>query len=136
MSFILPEETQKKFYELGVSTVYLFGSRAQELETPLSDYDFGILLAPGTKRSLELYNQLFAIFDPLCPRGHENDVIDIVFLDDVVSLELRMHIVRYGRVLFDTDSKARVRFEEQTMFRYCDYRPLLDMFDRAILASL
>lgn len=136
MRFILSEETQKQLYELGVSTVYLFGSRAQDMETPLSDYDFGILLAPGKSRSLELYNQLFSIFDPLCPRTRDNDVVDIVFLDNAVSLELRMHVVRYGRVLSDTDPRTRLRFEEQTMLHYCDYRPLLDMFDRAILASL
>ena len=65
----------------------------------------------------------------------ENDVIDIVFLKNV-GLELRFHVIRYGTVLYDDDPQRRLAFEAETTLLYCDYRPILDQFDKAILQSL
>lgn len=130
------DKAKKQLRSLGVKTVYLFGSRAQGAAGPLSDYDFAVLTGKSDhRRGDQLYDALYDIFAPFCPRSLKNDVIDIVFLDNA-PLELSFHIIKYGKTLFDADPLARGRFEEQTMEEYCDFRPLLDMFDRAILASI
>ncbi len=132
----LSKTDKNKLAALGAQALYLFGSRAQGVEGPLSDYDFGILMAEeGNKRGGVLYDAIYDILSPLCPRTLENDVIDIVFVRDA-PLELRFHIIRYSKVLFDATPRERGRFEDNTTMLYCDYRPLLDMFDKAILATL
>lgn len=136
MLITLSKPDQNKLSALGVQALYLFGSRAQGVEGPLSDYDFGVLMPEeGHKRGGKLYDAMYDILAPLCPRTLENDVIDIVFVRDA-PLELRFHIIRYGKVLYDADPRERGRFEDNTTMLYCDYRPLLDMFDKAILATL
>ncbi|MEW6610311.1 MAG: nucleotidyltransferase domain-containing protein [Patescibacteria group bacterium] len=133
---IIPSTTAQILKDLGVTALYLFGSRALYVEGPLSDYDFGVLMQrEGHARGDEAYQQLYDVLSPLCPRTQENDIIDIVFLRDA-PLELRYHVIRYGRVIFDNDSRARLRFEEHTTLAYCDYRPLLTMFDQMILARI
>ncbi|HCU25710.1 MAG TPA: hypothetical protein DF383_11900 [Deltaproteobacteria bacterium] len=119
-----------------VLAVYLFGSRAQGIENPLADYDYGILTRQkGHRRGDALYQKLYDILSEISPRTLANDVIDIVFLRDA-GLELRFHVIRYGKILYDRDPGARLAFEVQTGLLYCDYRPLLDEFDRVILESL
>lgn len=121
---------------MGVKTVYLFGSRARGTAGPLSDYDFAVLTKKkGHQRGGQLYDTLYDILSPLCPRNRKNDVIDIVFLDNV-SLELKFHVIRYGKIIFDSDPLGRGRFEEQVIEEYCDFRPILNMFDKTILASI
>lgn len=134
--FVLPQKTKQQLKRLGVTALYLFGSRAQGLAGPLSDYDFGVLVKDAKKtRDSKLYLKLYDILSPLCPRTLKNDVIDIIFLNQA-PLELKFHIIKRGRVLFDANPRTRLNFEEKTMLEYCDYRPMLNMFDKIILASL
>jgi predicted nucleotidyltransferase len=136
MTVKLSKTNQNKLSALGVQALYLFGSRALGVAGPLSDYDFGVLMPEeGHKRGGKLYDEIYDILSPLCPRTLENDIIDIIFVRDA-PLELRFHIIRYGKVLFDAAPRDRGRFEDNTTMLYCDYRPLLDMFDKAILATL
>lgn len=130
------KEQQKTLSKLGVEALYLFGSRAQDVKSPLADYDYAVLTKKrGHNKGDELYLTLYDILSLVSPRTLKNDVIDIVFLRDA-GLELRFHVIRYGKVLFETDLKARLDFESETTLLYCDYRPLLDAFDRTILQSL
>ena len=132
----LSEENRNALRNLGAEALYLFGSRAQGAEGPLSDYDFAALMTKGgEKRGGKTYDAIYDILSPLCPRTLDNDIIDIVFLRDA-PLELKMHIVRYGKILLDENPRARAKFEEETTLLYCDFRPILDMFDKAILATL
>ncbi len=120
----------------GVVALYLFGSRALGTASEHSDYDYAVLLQEtGHARGEPLYFALYNLLAEISPRTLDNDVIDIVFLRDA-PLELRFHVVQHGRVLFDDDALNRVRFEELTVRLYCDYRPILDEFDRTILGSL
>ena len=136
MNLRFSKQDKNRLKTLGVVALYLFGSRAQGLAGPLSDYDFAVLMKePGQKRGGEVYNQLYEILSPLCPRTLKNDIIDIIFLRDT-QLELRFHVIRYGKVLFDAQPLRRLRFEVETQLLYNDYRPILDMFDKAILATI
>ena len=40
----MKKEIRRELKELGVSTVYLFGSRASQRQSRLSDVDFGVVL--------------------------------------------------------------------------------------------
>lgn len=126
----------KQLSGLNVQAVYLFGSRAQGKSGPFSDYDYAVLLEEkGHFRGDELYFQLYDIFSEISKRELKNDIIDIVFLRDA-GLELAFHVIRYGKVIFEKDVKARLYFETITTLKYCDYRPLLDEFDKAILEAI
>lgn len=134
----LQDDDKNALRKLGVAALYLFGSRAAGVEGPLSDYDFGILLKdsslvkPGNDTQ-KLYQALYDFLSPLCPRTLENDVIDIIFLQSGVSLELQAHIVRDGKVLFDENPILRADYEAQVMMRMADFQPILNIFDQAIL---
>lgn len=136
MGLKLSKQDKNRLRTLDVVALYLFGSRAQGLSGPLSDYDFAVLMNnKGHRRGGEMYNQLYEILSPLCPRTLKNDMIDIIFLLDT-PLELRFHVIRYGKILFDAQPLRRLRFEVETQLLYNDYRPILDMFDKAILATI
>ncbi len=129
----IPSDIAGRLRKLGVVSLYLFGSRAQGVAGPRSDFDFAVLMgSAGHQRGDATYDALYDLLSPLCPRTLQNDVLDMVFLDDA-GLELKTHVLRYGKVLFDADPRARLQFEEQTMLEYADYKPILDTFDRAIL---
>lgn len=136
----ISKETQKALTALGVVALYLFGSRAQGRAGPLSDYDFAVLLKDSTlfrssKKKEALYDGLYRLLSPLCPREFPNDILDIVFLQRV-SLELQMHVVRHGCVLFDTDPQLRSDFEASIMLRAADFAPLRHFMSTMLLARL
>jgi len=136
MEITFSEQEKTQLQSLGVVALYLFGSRAQGTDGPLSDFDFAVLMdRDGYARGGEAYQKLYDLLSPHCERTLQNDVIDIIFLRDV-GLELRHHVVRYGRVIYDAEPLSRGRFEARTMTEYCDFRPLLKSIDRAILASV
>lgn len=141
MMIKLSPQLKKQLGRLGVIAVYLFGSRAQGRAGPLSDFDFGVLLrehgALDGGQSLTLYDKLYDIFSPLCPRTLKNDIIDIVFLDSPrVPLELKFHVITRGKILFDRLPQQRADFESLITLKYADFQPTLTMFDRALLARL
>ena len=126
----------KTLNKLKVQAVYLFGSRAQGKEGPLSDYDYAVLLKErGHSKGDTLYFKLYDLFCEVSPRTLKNDVLDIVFLRDA-NLEICFHIIRYGKVLYEKMSQVRLDFEIQTTLLYCDYKPLLEKHDQEILQSL
>jgi len=134
-------KNKKEFRSLGVITVYLFGSRAQSVAGPLSDYDYAVLLAQPSilknyRAKAHLYDAIYDILSPLSPRTLDNDVIDIVFLQSGVSLELQANVVKHSIVLFDDDPDSRADYEAQVMIRFADVKPILHQIDQAILARI
>ena len=136
----IPSTLHQKFRELGVATVYLFGSRAQGSAGPLSDYDFAILMNKGEKMPRvgmvsPLYYTLYDILSPFCPREFPYDILDIIFLEKA-PLELQLHVIRHGKVIFDANQKLRANFEESVMFKTADFAPLRHLMHAALLARL
>lgn len=137
-TFTFSDADRERLRALGVASVYLFGSHATGTASRRSDYDFAVLTQRGRpvpERLDPTYYALYDLLEKYCPRTLANDVIDIVFLERA-PLELRSHVVRYGRILFDDAPQVRARFEERTMEAAADYAPLLRRFDQTILASL
>jgi len=129
---------KKQFEEIGVMTLYLFGSRAQKKEHPLSDFDFAVLLTDPKRirrEQLDLYHSLYSILSELTePATLAQDVIDIVFLDSPsVSLELKSHIAQKATVLYDTQPERRKNFERDVMLMNADFHPLRAMMSTALL---
>ena len=133
---ILTTKHKQMLSKLGVQAIYLFGSRALQTHTAASDYDYAILMQnKGHSKGDDVYFALYNLLTEISPRTLENDIIDIVYLRDV-GLELRFHVIRYGQVIYDHNPQARINFEVETELLYCDYRPLLDEFDKIILEGL
>lgn len=126
-------EHQRRLAASGVTALYLFGSHALGKASELSDYDYAVLMpTAGHGKGDPLYQDLYALLSEVSERSLKNDIIDIVFLRDA-GLELAFHVIRYGKVLYEGDLTARLNFEERIMKLYCDYKPVLDSFDKAIL---
>lgn len=63
------------------------------------------------------------------------DGVDLVVLDHA-PLWLSGRIAQYGRLLFDDDPPARVRWQADTRLQYLDDRPAVDARYRAFAARL
>lgn len=132
---------KSKLRTLGVVSLYLFGSHAEGVATEKSDYDFAVLMSdaslvkPG-RSTQELYQQLYESLAPICLKDVANQVVDIIFLQSGVSLELQANVVEFGKLLLDDDPELRANYEEQVMLRMADIRPILDEMDKTILERI
>jgi predicted nucleotidyltransferase len=138
MDICLSDNTKNALREAGVAVLYLFGSRAQEKNSPLSDYDFGILLTNPTRLkngTMDSYHVLYPILADLTrPETLDADVIDIVFLDSShVPLELKSNIVRTGKVLFNENEFLRSDFTSRILLQSADFAPLRKEMSAALV---
>lgn len=130
----LPADELKK---LKVGLVYLFGSHAEGVAGPASDYDIGIVFTDSTivrGNTIEIYNALYNTFSDIFDLSNFK-AIDIVFLERA-PLELRFDVISHGVVLFEISPEFRADFEERVEMLYRDFKPLLDEFDRTILERI
>lgn len=134
----LSAQTKQHLKQIGVSALYLFGSRAQGASTERSDFDFGVLLSDVRTLRVsptDIYDRLYPILASITePETLEADVIDIVFLDSPhVPLEIKSHIVRKSRVLFDNDPQHRADVEADIMLKTADFAPLKKLMSDALI---
>ena len=134
INFDLPEE---KLEKLGVAGIYLFGSQAQGISGPLSDFDFGILLEnPRILRDIEkrkkIYDELYDIFSKQIKKLCD---IDIVFLQDVF-LQLQYHVVSQGVIIYQKEPKILGDYKERVIEQYADFTPFRREFHKAILERI
>lgn len=120
---------------LGITTVYLFGSRAQGIAQASSDYDVGLLLRDPSVLRQGTEALYLSVYDVLQELVAQPVNIDIVFLDQA-PLQLRYHVIRYGQVLHDSDAVRRGRFEQRTLEEHADFEPYRRMFEEATLARI
>ena len=83
-----------------IKLVYLFGSRARNTSSPISDYDFAIYLDTRDKRRindirLEIYDKI--------SRFLKTDDIDILILNTVEMPELKFMIVTEGKLIYEEE---------------------------------
>ena len=133
-SVILSTQTKKELNQLGVVVVYLFGSRAQRVAFHFSDYDVGIVFADfqnGSKnRNLSTYTKIYDLLQRDIPEIVNGPRLDISFLQNA-NPGLAMAAIRYGKVLYESDSRTRANFEENVFQRYLDYIPLQRAYEEA-----
>lgn len=126
---------------LGIIAVYLFGSRAQGVASPLSDFDFGILMDDDiflSAKEQAVYSALYSIFSSyIKPETQEADVIDIVFLQSQrVPLELKAYIISHGTLLYDSKPLTRATIEERILLQNADFAPLKEEMRQTLLSRL
>ncbi len=113
-----------------VDCVYLFGSMARGNAGPLSDADLAILfkeeLAAEARTGIaaSIASQAQTVDGP---------AIDIAILNDAPPL-LQHRVIREGRPVFVGNEASRVAFETRAIREYLDFQPVLDRYDRALLA--
>jgi len=99
-----------------IGLAYLFGSRAVDKATSLSDIDVAVYIEGdgGRPARLELYLPLLAEL-----RGLVGNV-DLIYLNDASPL-LGHRIIRDGRLLYAASEAQRVTVETQVLQRYLDH---------------
>ena len=122
------KELKEEFKKLGILIVYFFGSKAIGRGSPLSDIDIGIVLKTPLLNidTRALYNKLFQIFSELYP----DSKVDIVFLQ-TAPLALQFFAIKEGEILWEGDARFTADYEDLVIQQYLDFRPVLDIFDRA-----
>jgi len=101
-----------------IDLAYIFGSRADGEEGPISDYDIAVLYAkpPAPDLRYELALKL--------KKKLMTDRVDLVVLNDA-PIELRYAVIASGIVVYEVNVKTRVEFEALTLSLYGDYLPVL-----------
>jgi len=109
---------------------YLFGSQTTGNTGKLSDVDVAVYLDPdlGEERalglSLDIQEQL--------KKDLQTEKVDVVLLNQAPPL-LAHRILRQGKIIFSSDEKARVIFENQQIMRYLDFKPLIQKHAQDVL---
>ena len=103
-----------------VQAVYLFGSTARGTAKSGSDVDVGVLFhLPPLRR---LNSPRFALAGEL--ERAIGGPVDLVVLNDA-PVDLRIRVLRDGRLLIDRDPSARIAFEVRTRNEAFDLAPVL-----------
>ena len=123
----MKKEIRTKFKKLGVLIVYLFGSKATGMTTPLSDIDIGVVVKDS--KTLEdtraLYDVLYDIFQELYPAKK----VDIVFLQ-ISPLPFQYSAIKETKVLFEEDSRITADYESYVINMNLDFKSVLEYFDK------
>lgn len=109
----------------GAAAVYLFGSVARGGAAPGSDIDVAVLFTAAPPATLG--GQPFDLADTL-GRVLERPV-DLVTLNSAPA-DLRIRVLREGRLVVDLDPAARIRFEVRTRNEFWDLEPRLREYRR------
>jgi predicted nucleotidyltransferase len=111
----------------GIIAVYLFGSVARGQARPGSDVDVAVLFRQQPRPSLEglpldLEGQL---------ERRLGATVDLVALNDAPA-DLVHRVLRDGKVVFDSDPAARIRFEVEARNQYFDLLPFLERYRQVL----
>lgn len=124
----LDNSDKQKLEKAGILALVLFGSQAQGSANSASDYDFFVI----GKKSRENYD---LIYDILSNRINKIVDLDIVF-EESAPAELKNHVVKYGKVLYQKDGSVFPNFKQRMMIEYSDFAPMRAIFHEATMARI
>jgi predicted nucleotidyltransferase len=126
----MKKQYRNQLKKLGVSTVFLFGSRGFDNASALSDTDIGVLMKvhPAEAENTVFYHRFYDLFSDLFPGSR----VDIVTLQ-TAPLPIQYAAVTEGKVLFEEDPVLTADYIHQVINRYLDFRYVLDEFNRVTL---
>lgn len=107
----------------GVAAVYVFGSLARAQARPDSDVDVGVLFNEPPARTLEA--QPYALEGDL--ERQLGRPVDVDWLNDA-PVDLRIRVLRQGRLVFESNRPERIRFEVDTRNEAFDLEPILSRY--------
>lgn len=125
-------QQKARFKKLGVDAIYLFGSYAQGLTTPISDIDVGVVFSHPEKykgNTMPTYFDLYDIFTNIFPKIKQ---VDIVFLQ-LVPLKLQYEAAIKGKALYESSPAKRFSYQEEVIKKYADLRYFYNIRYKAIL---
>jgi predicted nucleotidyltransferase len=124
----LTKQEQNILNEAGIAGLVLFGSRAQGVARETSDYDL-FALGPRHKNSYDI------IYDMFSKKITVKTDIDIVF-EQEAPMELKMHVAKYGKAIFENHPSVFADFKEIVMTTYSDFAAFRRIFSDATLARI
>jgi predicted nucleotidyltransferase len=112
-----------------VSALYIFGSFGRDKKTRESDIDIAVLIDESKlqKKNFELLKRKYYTASP----AFSLRPVDIVILNTAAPF-LKHQVLKTGRILFDRNRKLRVRFTERAITEYLDYKPIEDIYLKAV----
>ncbi|MCX6089085.1 MAG: nucleotidyltransferase domain-containing protein [Candidatus Atribacteria bacterium] len=130
---MLRKNFQNELKKLNISLVYLFGSSVTGTQRENSDIDIGVVFEKPDylQNSLRIYEELYALFSRVFPKRE----VDIVFLERA-SLPFQFEVITTGKILYSISEKFAFHYKEKIIKEYVDFKPLLDIQDRALLERL
>lgn len=112
----------------GLDLIYLFGSKAMDLDTERSDTDIAVLLERQYELDLkELMLDLIYEFS----RVFNTDKIDLLILNKA-GLALQYKVVAEGKNLYYKSAKIRSDYEERAIKLYLDFKKFEDEYYEAM----
>ncbi|MBI5740626.1 MAG: nucleotidyltransferase domain-containing protein [Nitrospirae bacterium] len=112
-----------------VSALYLFGSIVEGRALPESDIDIAVLI-DEKKLQRKNFERLKSIYYKASPAFSLRPV-DIAVLN-AASPYLKHRVIKTGKILFDRNRRLRVRFTTQAIIEYLDFKPIEDIFNKAV----
>ncbi|OGW41491.1 MAG: hypothetical protein A2Y97_08655 [Nitrospirae bacterium RBG_13_39_12] len=112
-----------------VSALYIFGGYAKGRKTGESDIDVGILVDESRlkRRNFEFFKKKYYAASPTFSMRP----VDIVILNTAPPF-LKHQVLKTGKILFDRNRRLRVRFTERAITEYLDFKPIEDIFLKAV----
>ena len=116
-----------------IISAYLFGSRAREDFSSISDYDFAVQVDEKIPKTSYTDLKLNLIGD-LC-HNLKTDAVDVVVLNEAPLL-LKHRILRDRKVLFCRSQLKRVRNEAKILIEYLDEKEYEMAFAKGVFKSI
>lgn len=126
----IPFIVQTLAEDKGIVALYAFGGMLQNALKPLSDLDFGILLAGrmDKKNRFEKQLTLIGLFTDIL----KTDEIDLINMNDAPP-RIAFEILKTGKLLLCNDRPALIDFRERVVRVYLDFKYSRDAFDEVFL---
>ncbi len=110
---------------------YLFGSYARGKQTDGSDIDVAVYLDRLEKDPLYSSRLALKIENAL-----ESKISADVRILNGARLRFRHQVLKFGKLIYSKDEKARIDFEVHSIRRYMDFKPYLDRYNKARMERL
>lgn len=135
--FSFSEDETAEFKRRSIAALVLFGSQAQDMAGPASDFDIGVIVSDRKVLLDELARKTIYdyLYDLLAPKIKKLVNIDIVFLETSPA-ELRAHVMKYGQPLYESRPGVFADFRAKTIEQYADFAPLRAIFEGGVLSRI
>lgn len=113
---------EKIAHDFTLKLVYLFGSKAKEINTPVSDIDIAVFIDNYENQDLrQIILDLIFEFSQL----FKSDKIDLLILNEA-PITIQFKVISEGKSLFQFNPEYRADYEEKVVKLYLDFKKFED----------